>query len=128
MTLAKTNCGVTKPSSRRIFGDRNPSFSPLVAHDPELVSEGSPLRDTAMPDWKLLIVRFGGPPEPCDVLQTTCPDAIVICGGTGQTKQRLQSDLEDHELKLLEGAVKDVLGLRSMPPFLSPRQKYLLEA
>jgi hypothetical protein len=62
------------------------------------------------------------------ILQTNCPDATVICGGTGQAKQRLQSDLEEHERKLLEGAVKDVLGQRSLSPFFISREKYLLGA
>jgi hypothetical protein len=71
-----------------------------------------PCHDVAMPDRKLIIVRFiGSTPSTayCDVCKLAFRTPREFVTDAVKAKQQLQSDFEQHECKPEEGAVNEAL-------------------
>ena len=73
----------------------------------------APCHDGAMPDRKLVIVRFiGSTPSTayCDVCKLAFRTQRELITDAVKAKQQLQSDFDKHECKPEEGAVNDALA------------------
>jgi len=72
-----------------------------------------PCHDVAMPDRKLIIVRFiGSTPSTayCDVCKLAFRTQREFITDAVKAKQQLQSDFDKHECKPEEGTVNDALA------------------
>jgi hypothetical protein len=75
-------------------------------------SAWTPCHDVAMPDRKLIIVRFiGSTPNTayCDVCKLAFRTRREFVTDADKAKQQLQSDFDKHECRPEDGAVSDAL-------------------
>jgi hypothetical protein len=75
-------------------------------------SGSTPCHDVAMPDRKLVIVRFiGSTPSTayCDVCKLAFRTRLEFVTDGVKAKQQLQSDFDKHECRPEDGAVNDAL-------------------
>jgi hypothetical protein len=80
---------------------------------PTFDSALTPCHDVAMPDRKLIIVRFIGSTPAiayCDVCKLAFRTQREFVTDADKAKQQLQSDFDKHECKPEVGAVDDALN------------------